>query len=155
MYTPKVYTSYKDLSDAELASLAGKTLTDMTDNANFPDPIPTMEDYEVVVSDYRAKHEAATETGGKFATTAKDMARLVLLKQMSRLATYVNFTADGDPHKLVSSGFVLVAPREKHTVPKVPQWVRVLRGAQRGQLTLNIASVKHVWQYEYQVGTRA
>jgi|SRR5690606_19745420 len=155
MYTPKVYTSYKDLSDAELASLAGKTLTDMTDNANFPDPIPTMEDYGTVVSDYRTKHEAATETGGKFANTARDVARKELLRQMSRLASYVNYTAAGDAHMLVSSGFVLVPPPKRHTVPEVPRWVRITRGPQRGQLSMQIAKVKHVWQYEYQIGTRA
>lgn len=43
MHTPRVYTSYKDASDALVATLAGKTLTDMTGNANFPDPIPTIE----------------------------------------------------------------------------------------------------------------
>src|SRR5690606_9243531 len=153
MYTPRVYTNYKDESDATLASLAGKTLTDMTDNANFADPIPTMEDYGAAVNDYRAKHEAATETGGKFATTAKDLAKLELLRHMKRLASYVNFTAGGDAHKLVSSGFKLVPPAESHTVTKVPLWVRVRRGPQRGQLLLDIAKLKHAWQYEYQIGT--
>ncbi len=154
MYTPRVYTNYKDESDATLASLAGKTLTDMTGNANFPDPIPTMEDYGVVVSDYRTKHEAATETGGKFANTAKDLARLELLGQMKRLASYVNFTANGDAHKLVSSGFILIPPPETHKVPKVPLWVRIRRGPQRGQLLMDVEKLKHVWQYEYQVGTQ-
>lgn len=154
MQTPRVYTNYKDESDATLAALAGKTLTDMTGNANFPDPIPTIEDYGTAVNDYRTKYEAAVKTGGKFATTAKDGAKGVLLQAMKRLATYVNFTAVGDANKLVSSGFTLVPPPEAHKAPEVPLWVRVRRGAQRGQLLMNIAKLKHVWQYEYQVGTR-
>ena len=154
MYNPRVYLDYSRLSYADLATLAGKTLTDMTDNANFPDPIPTMEDYAVVVNDYRTKHEAAAETGGKFANTAKDIAKDVLLQQMRRLASYVNFTALGDANKLVSSGFILIPPPEAHTVPKVPLWVRVRRGPQRGQLLMDVAKLKQVWQYEYQIGTR-
>lgn len=152
MYTPRIYTSYAHLGDAQLATLAGKTLTDMTGNTNFPDPVPALEDYGPAVNDYRAKHEAAAETGGKFATTAKDIARLALLQQMKRLASYVNFTAAGDAHKLVSSGFMLVPPPESHTVPGVPLWVRVRRGPQKGQLLLDMARVKFAWQYEYQVG---
>ena len=155
MYTPRVYTNYKDEGDAALASLAGKTLTDMTDNANFPDPIPTIEVYGTAVNDYRTKHEAATETGGKFATTAKDIAKLELLEHMKRLASYVNFTAMGDANKLVSSGFKLVPPPESHTVPTTPLWVRVRRGPQRGQLLMDVEKVKYVWLYEYQVGTQA
>ncbi|MEC3881603.1 fibronectin type III domain-containing protein [Parapedobacter sp. 10938] len=154
MHTPRVYTSYKDASDALVATLAGKTLTDMTGNANYPSPIPTIEDYAVVVADYRTKHEAAAETGGKFANTAKDLAKQALLEQMKRLATYVNFTAAGDANKLVSSGFMLIPPPEARKAPEVPLWVRVLRGPQRGQLLMKIAKVKHVWQYEYQIGTR-
>ena len=154
MYTPRIYLSYTRLSDADLATLGGKTLTDMTGNASFPDPLPTLEDYGTHVTDYRTKHEAAAETGGKFANTAKDIARLALVQQMKRLATYVNFTADGDAHKLVSSGFIMVPPPESHSVPRVPLWVRVRRGPQKGQLLLDAAKVKHTWQYEYQIGTQ-
>ena len=140
------------MGEAALATLAGKTLTDMTDNENFPDPIPTMDDYAIVVNDYRTKHEAAVETGGKFATTAKGNARRVLLKQMKQLATYVNFTADGDANKLVSSGFTLVPPSEAHSVPGQPGSVRLRRGPQKGQLMMDVAKVKFAWLYEYQIG---
>lgn len=155
MYTPRIYTNYANLSVAALATVAGKTLTDMTGNEHFPDPVPALEDYGTAVNDYRTKHEAAAETGGRFATTARDIARLALLREMKRLASYVNFTAAGDAHKLVSSGFTLVPPPESHSVPAVPLWVRVRRAPQKGQLVLDVAKVKFVWQYEYQVGTMA
>lgn len=152
MRTPRVFTDYSKLLHAELATLGGKTLTDMTDNANFPDPEPGLVEYAEAVKDYRAKHEAATETGGKVATTAKRNARLALLDRMKRLAIHVNLTADGDANKLVSSGFTLVPPPQSHTVPSVPLWVRLRRGAQKGQLAMACAKVKFAWQYEYQVG---
>ncbi|WP_257670982.1 fibronectin type III domain-containing protein, partial [Parapedobacter tibetensis] len=137
-----------------LATLAGKTLTDMAGNGNFPDPVPTLEDYGNHVNDYRTKHEAAAETGGKFATTAKDIARLALLQKMKQLASYVNFTADGDANRLVSSGFMLVPPPKSNTVPEVPLWVRLRRGPQQGQLVMDCAKVRHAWQYGYQLGIR-
>lgn len=37
----------------------------------------------------------------------------------------------------------------------MPLWVRVRRAPQKGQLVLDVAKLKHVWQYEYQVGTMA
>ena len=153
MYRPRLFLDYSRLSDAELATLGGKTLTDMTDNTHFTDPVPTLEDYGMAVEDYRTKHEAASETGGRFANTAKGIARDVLLRQMKQLASYVNFTADGDAHKLVSSGFMLVPPPESHTVPGQPLYARLLRGPQKGQLVMRVATVKHVWLYEYQLGT--
>src|SRR3546814_4712726 len=110
MRTQKVYSDYNGLSDADLATLGGKTVTDMTDNAYFPNPDPDLTGYGAAVTDYRNKHETATETGGKLATTAKDLARGVLLQQMKRLAIHVNLTAAGDAHQLVSSGFTLVPP---------------------------------------------
>lgn len=152
MYTPRVYLDYSRLGDADLATVGGKTVRDMTDNANFPDPTPELADYTTAVNDYRAKHEVASETKGKFATTAKDIARLHLLQQMKRLASYVNFTADGDANKLVGSGFTLIPPPTANGVPGVPLWVRVRRGAQKGQLNMDCAKVKHAWQYEYQLG---
>lgn len=153
MYTPRIYLDYSKLSDADLATLAGKTLTDMTGNPNFTDPTPELAEYATFVEDYRTKHEAAAVTGGKFATTAKDIARLALLQQMKRLAFYVNFTADGDAHQLVSSGFTLVPPPQSRTIPDVPLWVRVRRGPQKGQLLLDVAKVKFTWQYEYQISS--
>jgi len=151
MRTPKVYTDYSGLSDSALATLGGKTLTEMTDNANFPEPDPDLTAYGAAVADYRTKHETATETGGKLATTAKDLARRALLQQMNRLAIHVNLTAAGDPHKLVSSGFTLVPQPGSGTVPAVPLWVRVQRGFQRGQLRVDTAKVRGTWKYEYQV----
>jgi len=59
MRTQKVYSDYNGLSDADLATLGGKTVTDMTDNAYFPNPDPDLTDYGAAVTDYRNKHETA------------------------------------------------------------------------------------------------
>src|SRR3546814_846693 len=149
MRTQKVYSDYNGLSDADLATLGGKTVTDMTDNAYFPNPDPDLTDYGAAVTDYRNKHETATETGGKLATTAKELARGVLLQQMRRLAIHVNLTAAGDAHQLVSSGFTLVPPPTPGSVPGVPLWVRVQRGYQRGPLRVDVAAVRTTAQYDY------
>lgn len=151
MRTQKVYTDYSYLSDADLATLGGKTVADMTDNVDFPEPNPDLVVYAATVTDYRTKHQTATDTGGKLATTAKDIARGVLLQQMKRLSIYVNLTANGDAYLLVSSGFTLVPPPAPGAVPRVPLWVRVQRGHQLGQLRLDAAKVSRAWKYEYQV----
>ncbi len=134
-----------------MASLAGKTLTDMTGNANFPEPEPDLETYADAVNDYRTKHEAAVETGGKFDRTAKDIAKLVLLQAMKRLSSYVNFTANGNENKLVSSGFQLAQQPTPNDVPFVPLWIRVRKGSRKGQLKLDTAPVKWAWFFEYQI----
>lgn len=151
MRTQRVLTNYSKLSDADLSTLAGKTLTAMTANVNFPEQEPAIEDYTLLVNDYRTKHEAASETGGKFEKTAKDLARLALEEAMKRLTSYVNFTANGNANMLVSSGFTLAAMPQGNGVPGVPLWVRMRDGAQRGQLRMDIAPVKTAWEYEFQV----
>ena len=153
MRTERVITNYSRLSDGYLSTLAGKTLTSMTDSVFFPDTIPSLADYKAVVMDYRMKYETAVETGGKFAITAKDHARLVLLESMRRMAIYVNLTADGRADQLVSSGFMMAAQPQRSTTPEAPLWVRIVDGPQYGQMKLILAKVKSAWEYEYQLGT--
>ncbi|SEO10412.1 hypothetical protein SAMN05216436_13332 [bacterium A37T11] len=42
MRTERVLTNYSKISDADLSTLAGKTLTAITGNVHLPDPIPTV-----------------------------------------------------------------------------------------------------------------
>ncbi len=155
MRTERVLINYEHVSDSYLSMLAGKTQTSLTGNAFYTTPIPSLADYETVVTDYRTKHEAAAETGGKFDITAKRIARLTLLDNMRRLATYVNLTAKGDAHKLVTSGFILASQPQNSETPGVPLWVRLEDGPQKGQMKLGVAKVKWAWEYEYQLGNAA
>ena len=132
--------------------LAGKTLTSMMGNDFFALSGPSLTDYETVVADYRMKYETAAETGGRFAVTAKEMARLRLLESMRRLAIYVNLTANGQPDMLVSSGFILALQPQRWTEPGVPLWVRLLDGPEKGQMKMSLAKVKWAKEYEYQIG---
>ncbi|SEN77236.1 hypothetical protein SAMN05216436_12184 [bacterium A37T11] len=151
MRTERVLTNYSKISDADLSTLAGKTLTAITGNVHFPNPIPTVDDYTLLVNDYRTKHEAAAETGGKFEKTAKDLARLALEEAIKRIASYVNFTANGNANMLVSSGFTLATQPQDNSVPAVPLWVRLRDGSQRGQFRMDIAPVRSAWEFEFQV----
>lgn len=152
MRTERVITNYSKRSDAYLSMLAGKTLTSMMGNDFFPLSEPSLTDYETVVTDYRMKHEAAAETGGRFAVTAKEMARLRLLESMRRLAIYVNLTANGQLDMLVSSGFILALQPQRWTEPGVPLWVRLTDGPEKGQMKMRLAKVKWAREYEYQIG---
>ncbi len=153
MRTERVKTNYSKLSDGYLSVLAGKTLTSITGNIFSPDFESLLADYETAVTDYRTKYEAAVETGGKVAITAKDKARVVLLERMKCLATYVNLAAKGRVDLLVSSGFILAAQPQRSTTPGVPLWMQIVDGPQDGQMKLSLAKVKSAWEYEYQLGT--
>ncbi|SEM72871.1 hypothetical protein SAMN05216436_10716 [bacterium A37T11] len=154
MRNDRVITNYSKLSDADLSTLAGKTLTNMTGNVNFPTPDISLEDYTVLVNDYRTKHEAAAETGGKFAVTAKDLAKLILVEGMKRMAGYVNYIAVGNANMLVSSGFILAEQPANGSRPLPPLWVRLRIGQQKGELKMDLAPVKGVWEYEYQLSNQ-
>lgn len=148
-----VYQSYIDWDDNSLSTLAGRTLASMTDNDNFPDPKPSMEDYEVMVKDYREKHEIAGKGSSQLEKEARNNARKIVLRAMKELAFYVNVTADGDAEILASSGFVLVPPPQAVGYPGIPKNIRLVDGRISGELRLMFDAVRNAREYEYTYAT--
>lgn len=149
MRRDRVYIAYHKWDDYSLSSLAGKTLAAMKDNPLFPDPKPEMADYEVLVNDYRAKHEIAATRGSQLEKKARDNAREKVLDAMRQLAFYVNVTADGDGEILASSGFMLVPPPKSVNHPAVMVGMRLEDGRTSGEVKFGFTPQKNISEYEY------
>lgn len=149
-----VYIAYEKWGDHSLSTLAGRTLTSMTDNANFPDPRPVIDEYSRLVNDYREKHEIASNGGSRFQKEARDNAKIVLAGAMKELAFYVNRIANGNREMLASSGFELVPDPRSSKVPGIPGNARLLDGNVSGEMRFVFNALRAAWEYEYCYATR-
>ena len=151
MKTPKLITNYEYLSDGELANMATRTADALRDNTNFPDMVPTFEEYETVALDYVAK-QAITALARPNTQQAreKDEARDLLIDMMRRVTSYINnFTKLSSVQ--LSSGFEPVPPAKSKQVPRSPEWAKLADSNRPGELRLLFKSVKEAVEYEVDV----
>lgn len=151
MREQRVYTDYRRWADDSLATLGGRTVEFLTDNATFADQQPDLATYTAQVTDFRQKLEIARSRGSVVEITAKNNARRVLLRSMKQLAFYVNITANGDAHLLASSGFLLVGQPQALRIPHVPLFSILEDGARSGELNFRFEAIQNAWEYEYQI----
>lgn len=150
MRRKKVRTHYGDLKFDELHTLAGKVAACMRESTVFIDLPVDLEEIESLAEDYQTKWEVAKDGGSKLEKTLRDEARTALLDAFSRLATYVNHTAQGKMSILVSSGFELESDRKPLRPTNAPVLVKLTDGPQKNQLLLRFQGVKKRSFYEYQ-----
>lgn len=150
MRKKKVRTNYQGLRLDELHTLAGKVLDCIRDNETFTDLPMDIDTIEGVIQNFQQKWQTAKNGGSKWDKAIKDEARDAMLDIFSRLAVYVNQTANGNVPKLLSSGFYLESPHTPLSVPAAPILVELADGPQQSQLALRFKPVKSCWLYEYQ-----
>lgn len=154
MKTPKLITNYDHLSDADLASLATRTVDALGTNANFPDLNPPFAEYEPVALDYVAK-QAITANGRASGVQKeeKDEARDTLIVVMRQITSYINnFTQISSVQ--LSSGFYPVQQRKAGQVPPSPTWARLTDSNRPGELRLQFEAVRAAYQYEMQLASQ-
>ncbi|MGV3761136.1 hypothetical protein [Parapedobacter sp.] len=153
MRTPKLITNYDYLSDADLASLATRTVDALQTNTHFPDLHPPIAEYEPVALDYVAK-QAITANGRASGVQKeeKDEARNVLIVMMRRVASYINnFTQTSSVQ--LSSGFYPVLPPKAGQIPPASTWARLADSNRPGELRLLFEAVRAAYQYEMQLAS--
>ena len=153
MRTPKLITNYSGMSDADLSSLATRTVDALRTNTNFPDMNPAFDDYELIALDYVAK-QAITATGRASGVQKeeKDEARKALLKSMRAVASYINNATSVSSQQL-SSGFVPVADPKGLQAPDAPAWARIGLSKRQGEILLEFGAVREAYQYEMQIAS--
>lgn len=152
MRKERVISNYKKLSDDELAALAGKIVGALTGNANFTDPIPSLAELTAWVNDYRTKHEIAIRGGSVLDSRLKNESRTTLLYQLKQLAHYINTQSGGNLAVLSSSAMILAKQPENTKTPSVITRVVLKDGELSGQMRVDLAAQKFVWEYEIQLG---
>src|SRR5690606_3592997 len=98
--------NFRTLSDTKLDTEAENVYTKLTDNADFPSPMPELTVLETHLSEYReALAEAAL--GDREKVILKNRKRGQLEHTLRSLALYVEHAADGDEALILTAGFSL------------------------------------------------
>src|SRR5690606_24914360 len=97
-------TNFRKLSTEMLDQVAENVLVKMTDNDQFPNPVPELSVLETDLTNYRAAVADAVR-GGKHATTVRNQSREQLESTLRSLALSVQQVAMGDPAIILAAGF--------------------------------------------------
>src|SRR5271156_6673975 len=104
MRNSKIIINFPTLSDGNLEAKALSIVDKMTDNANFPNPVPPLSDLSAAVTEYSSAFSMA-QNKDKVQIAIKNIKREALIELLRSLAGYVNFTANGNKGVIVSAGF--------------------------------------------------
>jgi len=122
MPTSKVNrNTFIQLSVSAKITYSRDRVADMTGNANFPTPSPTLATITSVTDDLETKQLAA-EGGGPAQTVARDAAEKIWNTTLRAEADYVDSIALGDVVKITSAGFTPTdTERTPHGAPAKPE----------------------------------
>ena len=114
----RVALSFARLPDDDLLSFARTIIKQMTGNANYPTPKPSIADLQAG-ADAFSNAIAASKESGKAGTAAKNAAREALIGLLRVEANYVEGEKSTDLSALLSSGFDAVkTDRTQIALPK-------------------------------------
>jgi hypothetical protein len=136
-------------TDAELNVKAGHIVTCMTNNASFPNPLPTLAEVTTANAQYKESLDKVSD-GSKADTVTKNNLRAALVLLLQLLADYVQVASQGDEAIILSSGFDVnkkpstVGPLDK------PQNFKVAMGQNKGSVVLSCDVVDHAQYYEFE-----
>lgn len=141
-------------TDAELIIHTDTILSDMTGNADYPTPVPTLAAVGTANGDFTTALSAAAG-GGVALTATKNAKREVLVGLLRSLAAYVQAHCNNDLTTLLGSGFVAQKQRQPAGVLPAPDNLRLQRGDLSGQLKARVSPVTNAgsYQWRYAVST--
>jgi hypothetical protein len=104
--THQITNGYKKLRDNDLIGFAHDVIEGMVGNPIFPEPPAALGKLEKVLPEYQGVTSKARK-GDKEMQFIRKAKRVEAIASLAELAEYVTLTCNGDPARLVSSGFVL------------------------------------------------
>ena len=145
----KVNLGFTRFSDENVLVIAQTVITAMTDNINFPEPTPPLQEVSVVMEDFTEKLAEARKRGSPYDTAAKNDARVDLEDILAELAFYVNKIAKGDLATMLSSGFPVSKYRNSILSPDIVRNLIVTDGRSKGEMILSFDKLPSILFYEY------
>jgi len=146
MFKVLVSFSNNNYSDAELLVKASDVIKGVTNNSNFPTPLPALDEVEAARVAFRDAL-AAANSGLHEAVAEKNEKRKVLEELLHDLAVYVNQTAKGDEKILLSSGFEMAKKAEAAGPLDAPENVQVHPAKSKGTVEVTCNRVAHANSY--------
>lgn len=142
---------FSTLTDLNLQSLASGVLKDLTGNAAFPNPTPSLAVFTTDVTTFTNAAQAAVD-GGKNAKAARDKSKKVLVTDLRQLAIYCESNCNDDPATFNTSGFTAKAK----STPSGPITVPVIKsldyGTVPGQILVSVKATPGAKTYNLRYG---
>lgn len=140
--------NFKGTRDADLYVVAYRVYDKMIDNENFSDPgMLIIELGEINQQFQSAMTEAAY--GDRVKLSIKNDVRVLLIKKLKKIGSFVQNEADGAETILFSSGFPLVKPLEEIYLGS-PDDFKILPGSKPGEIIMKIRAVRGARSYQYE-----
>jgi hypothetical protein len=138
--------SFSRLNDAELEVKSHTISAKMTNNANFPSPIPSIAELDAGTLAFQI---ALTNSngGGKDKTIIKKLKRDTLEEILFELGVFVEQNCNNDEVIALSSGFDLAKKKEKHGALPAPTGLTLSDGPTKGSILAECDSVAHANGY--------
>jgi hypothetical protein len=151
MKKTKITLPLTRLSDAELEVRTLAIIAAMTGNAQFPEPSPALADLSNSLQLF-SDALALSLTKDKVKVAIKNKHRSSLAIQLTKLASYVDFTAQGDRAILSSSGFSLTAETSSSKALAQPSNFTVEVGSKSGAALAYVNGVANAKAYLFRWG---
>ena len=137
------------MSVPDKIQFARQVVIDMTGNANFTTPAPTLASVGTSATALETAYNAALTARqvAKSKTQAQDAADAALDLIVSQLANYVENTSGGDPTKITSSGFSVRNPSTPIGDLPAPQDLTALGSDSAGTMDLKWSVVRGAKSY--------
>ena len=141
-------------NDAQLITDTDTIITSMTNNPNYPSPVPTLAALTTAKQDF-ATALANTADGGKSFTLIKNAKRAVLAVLLRELAPYIHMACKGSLVVLQSSGFPNWKPvRTPAGVLLAPTTPVLNIGVRTGELVASTSRIVNGYTYNWRVATQ-
>lgn len=140
MRKAKVITGFTRYNETELISLATVIVEKMTENADFPDPTPSIQQISKDLKEFTALIEKCVE-GTRKDTINKNNKKAELILKLSNLGSYINVTANGDAAKLGGTGYPIAKQPESVGILPAPEYIRISDSDHSGEFYVEIARV--------------
>jgi hypothetical protein len=147
MTTVKVQTYYGRIEEARLADFGQNVHDKLEGNPAYTNPTPTLDELQAALNAYTRARTEALEQKSPVNTEKKNIARDALVNLLSRLASYVNLTAEGDSVALLSSGFTLQTARTPVGILPAPHDLQLADGFDKGALKVTFSKVERAHGY--------
>lgn len=146
----KITNGFEGMTDLDFLGKVRFILAEMTGNANFPTPDPTLASLTTLANAFEQAINNAY-AGGSYDRSVRDSKKEELIDAMHNLSAYVLYTAKGDRLIAESSGFTISKDPAPQPPIEKPEGLSLTDGANAGELLLTFKRVYGAKSYKYQL----
>lgn len=143
---------FSQMSDSKLLTRSYQIIDAMTDNANFPAPVPSLEVVSHTIDEF-FKAVNLSKDGDRLQIALKNQKREAVIFSLHQWSDYVLFTSNGDNAIAMSSGFSIgKSPSPAPPITR-PENLRIVSGDNSGELFSKVNRVINGLIYLHQYAT--